>query len=68
MLSFLLFCVYVLLGFELRAYTLSHSTNPLCVCVCVCVCVKGFSRLGLMNYLPWLASNDDPPYFCLLSS
>jgi hypothetical protein len=28
-------CVCIVLGFELRAYTLSHSTSLVCVCVCV---------------------------------
>jgi hypothetical protein len=51
----------VVLGLELRAYTLRHSTS-LCVCVCVCVCVC------LANSLPKLASNLDPPDLCLLSS
>jgi hypothetical protein len=38
------FCVgyflkfFSVLGFELRVYTLSHSSS-LCVCVCVCVCL-----------------------------
>jgi hypothetical protein len=37
-------CVCVILRFELRAYTLSHSTSPFC---------EGFfSRYGLTNYLP----------------
>jgi uncharacterized membrane protein SirB2 len=42
-----LFIYFVILGFELRAYTLSHSTSPLCFCfVCVCVCVMGFFKIG----------------------
>jgi hypothetical protein len=52
--------IFLVLGFELRAYTLSHSTSPFFV--------KGFSRWGLSNYLPGLASNLDPPDLCLLSS
>jgi hypothetical protein len=48
------------LGFELRAFILSHSTSS--------IFVKNFSRYGLMNYLPGLASNHDPPDLCLLSS
>jgi hypothetical protein len=39
---------FSVLGFKLRAYTLSHATRP-------------FLREGPMNYLPWLASNCDPP-------
>jgi hypothetical protein len=31
-------------------------------------CERFFSRQGLMNYLPKLASNHDPPNLCLLSS
>jgi hypothetical protein len=34
----------------------------------VCICVGYFSRYGLMNYLPRLASNCDPLDLCLLSS
>jgi hypothetical protein len=41
-------------------YILSHSTSPFLWCV--------FSWLGLTNYLPGLASNQDPPDLCLLSS
>jgi hypothetical protein len=37
-----------IMGFELRAYPLSHSTNPFFVI--------GFFEIGLVNYLPWLAS------------
>jgi hypothetical protein len=59
-----LFC-FAVLGLELRAFTLSHSTSP--------IFVKGFSKYGLKNYLPGLASNllipdPDPPDLCLLSS
>jgi hypothetical protein len=50
----------VVLGLELRAFTLSHSTSP--------VFVKGFLRWGLLNYLPGLALYSDPPDLCLLSS
>jgi hypothetical protein len=40
---FLLF--FVVLGFELRAYTLSHSTSPFFV--------MSFSRNGLTDYFAW---------------
>jgi hypothetical protein len=51
---------FLVLGRELRAFTLSHSTRPF---------FEGFfSRLGLANYLSRLASNCDPPDLCLLSS
>jgi hypothetical protein len=51
---------FSVLGFELRAYILSHSTSIFC---------DGFfSRLGLMNYLPGLASKLHLPDLCLLSS
>jgi hypothetical protein len=53
--------VFGVLGFELRDYTLSHSTSPFSN-------VKFFSRWGLKNYLPRLTSNGDPPDLCLLSS
>jgi hypothetical protein len=51
---------FVVLGLELRAFTLSHPTSP--------IFVKGFLRQGLENYFPGLASNYDPPDLCLLSS
>jgi hypothetical protein len=54
-LGFVSFCFFFLvLGFELKAYTLSHCTSPFSWWV--------FSKYGLMNYLPGLASNRDPPY------
>jgi hypothetical protein len=47
------------MGFELRAYTLSHSIGPFFV--------KGFFDIGSRK-LPGLALNDDPPDLCLLKS
>jgi hypothetical protein len=38
---------------------LGYSTSPFLV--------MGFLRWGLMNYLPGLALNHDPPDLCLLS-
>jgi hypothetical protein len=52
--------LFAILWFELRAYTLSHSTSPFLCWV--------FSRLGLENYLPRLTMNLDLPDLCLLSS
>jgi hypothetical protein len=57
---FLLLIIFAVLGFELRAYTVSHSTSPILRWV--------FSREDLANYLSRLASNLVPPYLCLLSS
>jgi hypothetical protein len=58
---FVLFCfVFAILGFELRAYTLSHSTSPFFV--------KGIFKIGSLKLLPGLASNHNPPDLCLLSS
>jgi hypothetical protein len=51
LLGFLFFSV--VLGFELRAYTLSHSTSPDRVSQTIC---------------PGLASNHNPPDLCFLSS
>jgi hypothetical protein len=51
---------FLILGLELRAFTLSHSTHP--------IFVKGFSRQGLLSYLPRLALNCSSPDLCLLSS
>jgi hypothetical protein len=42
-------------------YHLTHSTAFFFV-------MGLFSRQGLMNYLPGLASNHDPPDLCFLSS
>jgi hypothetical protein len=42
----------VVLGFELKAFTLSHSTNPFLE--------MGFSISGLMNYFSYLALNCNP--------
>jgi hypothetical protein len=47
----------VTLRFELRASTLSHSISPFSD--------RFFSRQGLMNYLPKLASNHAPLNICL---
>jgi hypothetical protein len=47
------------LGFELKVYTLSHSTSPFS-------CFFFFSFFE--NYLPRLALNCNPPDLCLLSS
>jgi hypothetical protein len=53
------------MGFELRAYTLSHSTSPFMIFIYLFIY---FWRLGFLNYLPGLASHCDPPDLCLLSS
>jgi hypothetical protein len=58
--SFFFFFFFEVLGLELRAFTLSHSTRP--------IFVRGFRDRVLQNYLPGLASNCDPPDLCLLSS
>jgi hypothetical protein len=50
---------FAVLGFELRAFTLSHSASPFLCWV--------FLRYGLENYLPRLALNHNPD-LCLLSS
>jgi hypothetical protein len=54
-----LFFFFAVLGLEIRAYILSHSTSPFFV--------MGFFEIGSWNYLPGLASNRDPPDLCLLS-
>jgi hypothetical protein len=55
-------------SFELRTYTLSHSTSPfVCVCVCVCVCEGFFQNRVSRTVCPELASNFCPD-LCLLSS
>jgi hypothetical protein len=43
---FSFFFFFAILGFELRAYTLSHSTSPFLV--------MGFFQIGSLNYLPGL--------------
>jgi hypothetical protein len=55
------FYFFAVLGFELRAYTLSQSTS--------CFFVKSFYKIGSCQlYLHGLASNLNPPDLCLLSS
>jgi hypothetical protein len=54
----LFFFFFAVLGLELRAYALSHSTSP----------PPFFSRYVPENYLPGLALNCDPPDLCFLSS
>jgi hypothetical protein len=49
---YLCVCVCVVLGFELRAYTLSHSTSPFFV----------------MGFFEIESHDLDPPDLCLLSS
>jgi hypothetical protein len=51
---------FSVLGFELRAYTLSHSTSPFLWRV--------FWDRFSWTILPGLASNHDPPDLCPLSS
>jgi hypothetical protein len=51
---------FVVVEFELRAYTLNHSTSPFLWQV--------FSRQGFEHDLPGLALNLDPPDLCFLSS
>jgi hypothetical protein len=53
------FCVCMVLELELRAYTTSHSTSPSGV---------RYFQDRVLNYLPRLASNHDPPDLCLLGS
>jgi hypothetical protein len=53
-----LFCFFVEVGFELRAYALSQSTVP--------VFVKGFGEIGSRKLFVW--AGFDPPDLCLLSS
>jgi hypothetical protein len=50
----------VVLGFELRASHLSHSSSPFLCWL--------FLRRCLANYLPELATNLHPPDLCLPSS
>jgi hypothetical protein len=50
----------MVLGLELRVFTLSLSASPI-------FCDRAF-RDRVLNYLPRLASNCDPPDLCLLSS
>jgi hypothetical protein len=50
----------VVLGLELRSFTLSHPTSP--------IFVMGIFKIGYMSYLPKLALNHNPPDLCLLSS
>jgi hypothetical protein len=61
-LSFLfcfVFC-FAVLGLELRAYTLSHSTSPFFT--------VGFFEIGSLKLFAWADLNLDPPDLCLLSN
>jgi hypothetical protein len=53
-------CVCMVLGFELRAYTLSHSTSPFFFIISF--------KIESHELFAQLASNHDPPDLCLLSS
>jgi hypothetical protein len=55
---FFFFFFFAVLGLELRAFTLGHSTIP--------IFVKGLFEIG--NYLPVLASNRDSTHLCLQNS
>jgi hypothetical protein len=57
---FIYLFIFAVLGLELRAFTLSHSTSP--------IFVKFFSGQGVVNYLPGLASNHNLSDLCLPSS
>jgi hypothetical protein len=56
---------FSVLGLELRTYTLSHSTSPLCVCVCVC---KGFFKIGSLKLFPQAGYELWSSWLLLLSS
>jgi hypothetical protein len=49
------------LGFKLKAYTLSHSTSPF-------FCVLGFFKIGSQELFVWAGFKPDPPHLCFLSS
>jgi hypothetical protein len=57
---FFFFFFFAVLEFELRAYTLSHSTSPFFV--------TGFFEIGSCELFALAGSNHDPPDLCLLSS
>jgi hypothetical protein len=54
------FFFFVVLEFELRTYTLSHSTSPFCNFF--------FQDRVSRTIYQGLALNHDPPDLCLLSS
>jgi hypothetical protein len=58
LLLLLLLLFFAVLVFELRAFTLSHSTIP--------IFVKGFSEIGSHELFARLASNCNPPDLSLL--
>jgi hypothetical protein len=55
------FFFFVVLGFELKAYTLNHSTSFF-------VCVMGVFKIESRILFAQLALNHDPPDLCLPSS
>jgi hypothetical protein len=58
--DFVLFC--------LQYWGLNSEPTPWATPSALFLCVIGFLKMGLMNYLPRLDSNLDPPDLCLLSS
>jgi hypothetical protein len=57
------FFFFAVLGFELRAYTLSHSASPFW-----CWFFFFLDKVSLTIYLPGLALNHNLPDLCLLGS
>jgi hypothetical protein len=53
--------LFFVLGFELRAYTLSHSTS-------LPFCVLDFVEIGSLELFAWAGLTCDPPDLFLLSS
>jgi hypothetical protein len=53
---------------SLRCWGLNSGLSHQHLRCCVCVCVMGFFKVGFPSCFPRLASNRDPPHFCLLSS
>jgi hypothetical protein len=52
--------VFSVVGLELRAYTLSHSTSPFGE--------MDFFKIGFYKLFPQAGFKPDPPDLCLLSS
>jgi hypothetical protein len=52
---------FAVLGLELKAFTLSHSTSPI-------FCDRGFFEIESHELFAWAGFNPHPPDLCLLSS
>jgi hypothetical protein len=58
--TFLFFFFFLVLGLELKPYTLNHSASPFFV--------MDFFEVGAQELFAWAGFELDPPDLCFLSS